>query len=143
MPSTSTINMLEDNILIEIDGVGSMWDTYRLGLNVVTPGFKSFFRFRNIDRAIQMEETTVKCEEVDSVKIEKDDQADIPLDEDSVTVAPCNLLTRRCNNPNAKPTNPYAPWRYSVRPFDRSDIAAKRKVLHQDIIDYAYKHRKF
>jgi hypothetical protein len=32
--------MLEDNILIEIDGVGSMWDTYCLGLNVVTPGFK-------------------------------------------------------------------------------------------------------
>jgi hypothetical protein len=40
MPSTSTINMLEDNILIEINGVGSMWDTYYLGLNVVTPGFK-------------------------------------------------------------------------------------------------------
>lgn len=40
MPSTSIINMLEDNILIEIDGVGSMWDTYCLGLNVVTPGFK-------------------------------------------------------------------------------------------------------
>jgi hypothetical protein len=33
-----------------------------------------------------MEETTVKCEEVDSVKIEKDDQADVPLDEDSVYV---------------------------------------------------------
>ncbi|KAG1793230.1 hypothetical protein EV424DRAFT_1354278 [Suillus variegatus] len=121
MPSTSIINMLEDNILIEIDGVGSMWDTYCLGLNVVTPGFK--------------------CEEVDSVKIEKDDQ--VQIDEDSVTVSPCNLLTRRCNNPNASPTNPHAPWRYSVRPFDRSDIVAKRKLLHQDINNYASKRHKF
>ncbi|KAG1815331.1 hypothetical protein EV424DRAFT_1541165 [Suillus variegatus] len=142
MPSTSIINMLEDNILIEIDGVGSMWDTYCLGLNVVTPGFKRVvFRFKNIDKAIQIEETTVKCEEVDSVKIEKDDQ--VQIDEDSVTVSPCNLLTRRCNNPNASPTNPHAPWRYSVRPFDRSDIVAKRKLLHQDINNYASKRRKF
>jgi len=32
--------MFEDNILIEIDGVASTWDTYCLGLNIVTPGSK-------------------------------------------------------------------------------------------------------
>jgi hypothetical protein len=37
MPS---INMLEDNILVEIDGVTSLWDTYCLNLNIVTPGSK-------------------------------------------------------------------------------------------------------
>jgi len=60
-------------------------------------------------------------------------------------VSPCNLLSRRCGNPNARPTDPFAPWRYSVRPFDRSNIpseAAKRKALHQDIKDYACKRRK-
>ncbi|KAG1868431.1 hypothetical protein F4604DRAFT_1927303 [Suillus subluteus] len=41
MPSTSTINMFKDNILIEIDGVTSTWDTYCLGLNIVTPGSKA------------------------------------------------------------------------------------------------------
>ncbi|KAG1724000.1 hypothetical protein EDB19DRAFT_1834362 [Suillus lakei] len=118
--------MLEDNILIEIDGVGSMWDTYCLGLNVVTPGFKRVvFWFRNIDKAIQIEDTTVKCEEVDSVKIKEDNHNQVQLNEDSV------------------PTNPHALWRYSVQPFDRSDIAAKRKMLHQDINDYTSKRRKF
>lgn len=48
------------------------------------------FRFKNIDKAIQIEETTVKCEEVDSVKIEKDDQ--VQIDEDSVYVTFC-LMT--------------------------------------------------
>jgi hypothetical protein len=33
-----------------------------------------------------MEEITVKCEEVDSVKIKKDDQTNVPLNDDSVYV---------------------------------------------------------
>ncbi|KAG1849712.1 hypothetical protein F4604DRAFT_1907419 [Suillus subluteus] len=54
MPSTSTVNMFEDNILIEIDGVASMWDTYCLGLNIVTPGSKRvIFRFKDIGKAIR------------------------------------------------------------------------------------------
>ncbi|KAG1811735.1 uncharacterized protein BJ212DRAFT_1483467 [Suillus subaureus] len=49
MPSTSTIN-----ILIEINGVASMWDTYCLGLNIVTPGSKQvIFQFKDIGKAIQ------------------------------------------------------------------------------------------
>ncbi|KAG1743385.1 hypothetical protein EDB19DRAFT_1827297 [Suillus lakei] len=51
MPS---INMLEDNILVEIDGVTSLWDTYYLNLNIVTPGSKRvIFRFKDIKRTIQ------------------------------------------------------------------------------------------
>ncbi|KAG2127026.1 hypothetical protein BD769DRAFT_1387918 [Suillus cothurnatus] len=54
MPSTSTINMFEDNILIEIDGVASMWDTYCLGLNIVTPGSKQvIFRFKISERPFE------------------------------------------------------------------------------------------
>ncbi|KAG1854777.1 hypothetical protein C8R48DRAFT_776680 [Suillus tomentosus] len=54
MPSMSTINMFEDNILIEIDGVASTWDTYCLGLNIVTPGSKRvIFRFKDIGKAIR------------------------------------------------------------------------------------------
>ncbi|KAG1894230.1 uncharacterized protein F5891DRAFT_985230 [Suillus fuscotomentosus] len=53
MPS-STINMFEDNILVEIDGVTSVWDTYCLSLNIVTPGSKRvIFRFKDIEKIIQ------------------------------------------------------------------------------------------
>ncbi|KAG1853990.1 hypothetical protein F4604DRAFT_1929672 [Suillus subluteus] len=53
MPS-STINMFEDNILVEIDGVTSMWDTYCLSLNIVTPGSKRvIFRFKDIEKIIR------------------------------------------------------------------------------------------
>ncbi|KAG1719988.1 hypothetical protein EDB19DRAFT_1836280 [Suillus lakei] len=100
--------MLEDNILIEINGIGSMWDTYCLGLNVVTPGFKRVvFRFRNINKAIQIEETTVKCEEVDSVKIEEDDHDQVQLNEDSVydcvSMHPPDLMLRQSE---CKPNQP-------------------------------------
>ncbi|KAG1903025.1 uncharacterized protein F5891DRAFT_1212991 [Suillus fuscotomentosus] len=161
MPSTSTINMFEDNILIEIDGVASTWDTYCLGLNIVTPGSKRvIFRFKDIGKAIREGSSdsghitnevssTLKADNVKTepdlvetcVKFEEDDKDSI----NSVNVSPCNLLSRRCGNPNARPTDPFAPWRYSVRPFDRSNIpseAAKRKALHQDIKDYACKRRK-
>jgi hypothetical protein len=60
-------------------------------------------------------------------------------------MSPCNLLSRCCGNPNPKPSDPFAPWCYSVQPFDQSNIpseAAKRKALHQDIKDYACKHHK-
>ncbi|KAG2151827.1 hypothetical protein BD769DRAFT_1658277 [Suillus cothurnatus] len=162
MTSTSTINMFEDNILIEIDGVASTWDTYCLGLNIVTPGSKRvIFRFKDIGRAIRegssdsghianqvsstFEADKVKTEPnlvKTSVKFKEDDKDSM----NSVNVSPCNLLTRHYGNPNTRPTDPFAPWRYLVRPFDQSDIpseAAKRKALHQDIKDYAFKHRKF
>ncbi|KAG1881232.1 hypothetical protein F4604DRAFT_1922238 [Suillus subluteus] len=162
MPSTSTINMFEDNILIEIDGVASMWDTYCLGLNIVTPGSKRvIFRFKDIGKTIRegssdsghIANKVSSTLEADNVKTEPDlVETCVKFEEDDedsmnyVNVSPCNLLTQRCGNPNARPTDPFAPWRYLVRPFDRSNIpseAAKRKALHEDIKDYPSKHLKF
>ncbi|KAG1766635.1 hypothetical protein EDD22DRAFT_844825 [Suillus occidentalis] len=53
-PLMPSINMLEDNILVKIDGVTSLWDTYCLNLNIVTPGSKQvIFWFKDIERMIQ------------------------------------------------------------------------------------------
>ncbi|KAG1822788.1 uncharacterized protein BJ212DRAFT_1296750 [Suillus subaureus] len=132
MPSMSIINMFKDNILIEIDGVASTWDTYCLGLNIVTPGSKvlSTLKADKVKTEPDLVETSVKFEEDDKNSI------------NSVNMSPYNLLTQHCGNPNARPTDPFAPWHYSVWPFDWSNIpleAAKKKALHQDIKDYACK----
>ncbi|KAG1809525.1 hypothetical protein EV424DRAFT_1542948 [Suillus variegatus] len=57
-------------------------------------------------------------------------------------VSPCNVLTRCCGNPNKDPKDLFAPWRYTVRPFDVSDIAtevAKRKKLFEEIENWGRK----
>ncbi|KAG1838103.1 hypothetical protein DFJ58DRAFT_734024 [Suillus subalutaceus] len=159
MPSTSTINMFEDNILIEIDGVASTWDTYCLGLNIVTPGSKISerpFERAHLTLAISSANKVWSTLKADNVKTEPDlVETCVKFEEDnedsmnyvfSKERVSCNLLTQHCGNPNARPTDPFALWRYLVQPFDRSTIpleVAKRKALHEDIKDYPSKRLKF
>ncbi|KAG2106706.1 uncharacterized protein F5147DRAFT_653679 [Suillus discolor] len=73
MPSTSTINMFEDNILIEINGVASTWDTYCLGLNIVTPGSKISERpFERAHLTPAISSTNMSTLEADNIKTEPD-----------------------------------------------------------------------
>ncbi|KAG2119280.1 hypothetical protein DEU56DRAFT_918648 [Suillus clintonianus] len=68
------------------------------------------------------------------------------LSASSCMVSPCNMLTRCCGNPNADPTNLFAPWRYLVRPFDAVDIVAevaKRKGLFDEIEEWGRKRPRF
>ncbi|KIK41647.1 hypothetical protein CY34DRAFT_85072, partial [Suillus luteus UH-Slu-Lm8-n1] len=40
MSNSTTINMLEDVVLLDIDGISPIWDTYSFCLDIASPGPK-------------------------------------------------------------------------------------------------------
>ncbi|KAG2046974.1 hypothetical protein BDR06DRAFT_1014279 [Suillus hirtellus] len=170
MPS-STINMFEDNILVEIDGVHLYVEYISSQPQYRHSWIQVIFWFKDIEKIIRQgldnvdnqpsstvvtedkiktesdsPQTTVKFEDED-VKLELEGGS-APAEEDgtnSMTVSLCKLLTQRCHNPKACSTDPFASWRYLVQPFDRSNVAtqaAKRKALSEEIRNYSEKRRK-
>ncbi|KAG1719906.1 hypothetical protein EDB19DRAFT_1918431 [Suillus lakei] len=183
MSNSTSITMLEDVVLLDIDGVSPVWDTYSFYIDIASPGTKRIvLRFKDITRFIQNEvdslDTIDSIIEADQAANEVDQAADNSLPTDTKTiianikveegvddikmeeleydsvaslpasicvVSPCNVLTRRCGNLNPNPTNLFAPWRYSVQPFDEEDIAtevAKRKRLFDEIEEWGRKRSR-
>ncbi|KAG1792515.1 uncharacterized protein HD556DRAFT_1309327 [Suillus plorans] len=51
---SSAVNMLEDVILLDIDGISPIWDTYSFDLDIASPGQKRVvLRFKDITRFIR------------------------------------------------------------------------------------------
>ncbi|OAX32417.1 hypothetical protein K503DRAFT_805244 [Rhizopogon vinicolor AM-OR11-026] len=149
------VSMLEDVILLDIDGVVSGWDSYTFNLDIASPGTKRIvLRIRDIaalaqNNANNHTTSTVQASDpantkTEDVKVETSEQkCNIKVEEDNVSllsdsidcvVSPCHTLTKRCNNPDPNPMDPYAPWRHVVRPFDASKLpteVAKRKAFQE------------
>lgn len=46
---SSVVNMLEDVILLDIDGISPIWDTYSFDLDIASPGQKVGFHLVDTD----------------------------------------------------------------------------------------------
>ncbi|KIK18003.1 hypothetical protein PISMIDRAFT_684565 [Pisolithus microcarpus 441] len=140
-----TVTMVGNDLVINVDGFVSDWDTFTFSLDVHSSGNKRIvIRLKNPE--------LVRCDDeirspyaqripldVNSpAKIESnDDPAKLEPDEDikplesdlalancqntvACTVQPCRLLSRCTGNLDTKPGEPNVPWKYYIRPFDRS-----------------------
>ncbi|KAG1905034.1 uncharacterized protein F5891DRAFT_1183703 [Suillus fuscotomentosus] len=140
----SSVSMLEDVAIIDINNVSPSWNTYCFNLNINTPGMKKIvLRFKEPVTVPQLvpdtkdseilssgvsktEEGLLKTEAKEArieggpkIKSEDDDFDCIPQ---TCIVSPCRTLTRQAQNPNPDPTDHFAPWQYIVRPFDAKNI---------------------
>ncbi|KAG0693329.1 hypothetical protein DFH29DRAFT_1007396 [Suillus ampliporus] len=106
-PWNSVVNVFQDMIFLDIKNAVLLDGTYCFNLNIDTPGTKKIvFRIRErIDN-----EEGVKIEELESVKLDEPESLKIV----PVIASPCNLLTRRTENPDPDPENPTTPWSYYV-----------------------------
>ncbi|KAI6156951.1 hypothetical protein BKA82DRAFT_25909 [Pisolithus tinctorius] len=143
-----TITMASNDIIIDVDGFVSEWDTYSFSLDIASPGKKrivirlkhpNFLRCAEVEspyvQAIQLEDIAkleldevelpsdeqLKLESVGEVKLESN-VSEVFNASDSVgcTVLPCHMLPMFFANPDVKTEDPNALWRYYIRTFDWS-----------------------
>ncbi|KAG1776144.1 hypothetical protein EV702DRAFT_1046314 [Suillus placidus] len=95
MSNSTTINMLEDVVLLDIDGVSPIWDTYSFYLDIASPGLKRVvLRFKDITRFILNDVDSFDT--IDSI-IEADEAAKM---DNTVKTEPKTVITNVVNVPN-------------------------------------------
>ncbi|KAG2741225.1 hypothetical protein P692DRAFT_20880271 [Suillus brevipes Sb2] len=165
-----SVKMLEDVIFLDIDNVVPSWDTYCFALDIRSPGRKRVvLRFKDAqilklkngkdeeDNSPLAEEGTVAeaseddeelmvetWEEESAVQTSEDEEEELVVPVPIPLASPCDLLTRRLENPNPDPGNPTAPWRYYVRPIDETRLSARAEKRHaeEELQDRFKKPRK-
>ncbi|KIJ58221.1 hypothetical protein HYDPIDRAFT_171356 [Hydnomerulius pinastri MD-312] len=137
---SNTVNMLEDVIFLEVDGILPNWKTYGFKLIIDTPGAKTIvFRFKD-GADIKKEEIEIEAEdmkvlispeEVNGVKI-KVEEEEVKLKWDDFekkldTPPPSPQLSKRTGNPRASDPGKLTakPWRYILRSASTSDLHAR------------------
>ncbi|KAG1718767.1 hypothetical protein EDB19DRAFT_1837625 [Suillus lakei] len=142
------------------------WDTYCFALDVDSPGRKRIvLRFKDaqilklkngkdkednsqVSEDKLEEESVVETSEDESEEelvVKKEEEEDKCPQAIPLSASPCNLLSRRLENPNPDPDNPTAPWRYLVRPIGASHLSAKaekRDADEQELQQRFMKRRK-
>ncbi|KAI6020739.1 hypothetical protein PISMIDRAFT_8674 [Pisolithus microcarpus 441] len=153
-----TITMVDNDLIINVDGFVSDWDTYTFSLNVHSPGNKRIvIRLKNPELTRCHEEVRspyaqrIHLDVGDPVKTElNDDPIKLGPDEDIKPSGP-DLALADCQNtciqpffsctgnPDIKPGEPNVPWKYYIRPFDQSLIPYEltRRKRSVDVADVA------
>ncbi|KAG1724249.1 hypothetical protein EDB19DRAFT_1915615 [Suillus lakei] len=148
-----TVRILKDIIFLDIDNVVPSWDTYCFALDVDSPGRKRIvLRFKDaqilklkngkdkednsqVSEDKLEEESVVETSEDESEEelvVKKEEEEDKCPQAIPLSASPCNLLSRRLENPNPDPDNPTVPWRYLVRPIGASHLSAKAEKRDAD-----------
>ncbi|KAG0692769.1 hypothetical protein DFH29DRAFT_1008161 [Suillus ampliporus] len=138
--SVSSVSMLEDVIVLDIDNLDPIWNTYCCHIDIKSPGLKT-----KEDVEEEGLQGIVKVEDGDVTLIPEELGTKVKLEDSDLfpqtcEVSPCRMLTRRIGNPNRDLENPTAPWRYLVHPFPASNITsevAKMDVIRQEHEDSA------
>ncbi|KAG1787636.1 hypothetical protein EV424DRAFT_1551028 [Suillus variegatus] len=83
-------------------------------------------------------------EEESAVQTSEDEEEELVVPVPIPLASPCDLLTRRFENPNPDPDNPTAPWRYYVRPIDETHLSAKaeKRYAEEELQERFKKPRK-
>ncbi|KAG1839239.1 hypothetical protein DFJ58DRAFT_733461 [Suillus subalutaceus] len=147
-----SVNMLEDVILLDIDNVVPSWNTYCFALDIHSPGCKRIvlcFRDAQIlklkngkdeednspvseDKEEQLVVETLEDESEEELVVKKEEEEDKCPQAIPLSASPCNLLSRRLENPNPDPDNPTAPWCYLLHPIGPSHLSAKAEKRDAD-----------
>ncbi|KAG0693527.1 hypothetical protein DFH29DRAFT_1007235 [Suillus ampliporus] len=147
--SVSSVSMLEDVIVLDIDNLDPIWNTYRCHIDIKSPEIVFRLKAPVIKTKEDVEEEglqgIVKVEDGDVTLIPEELGTKVKLEDSDLfpqtcEVSPCRMLTRRIGNPNRDLENPTAPWRYLVHPFPASNITsevAKMDVIRQEHEDSA------
>ncbi|KAG1759505.1 hypothetical protein EDD22DRAFT_849179 [Suillus occidentalis] len=149
MSNSTSITMFEDVVLLDIDSVSPVWDTYSFYINIASPGTKF------IQNKIDSLDTIDSIIEVDQVANKMDQAADNSLLTDVKTII-ANIKTEELEYDSVAslPASIYmvslcnvltSPWHYSVWSFDEEDIAmkvAKRKRLFNEIKEWGRKQSR-
>ncbi|KAI6014258.1 hypothetical protein PISMIDRAFT_17957 [Pisolithus microcarpus 441] len=157
-----TITMVDNIVLIDVDGFSSDWDAYTFSLNISSPGTKvENVTFENKE-PVKSEEITVmlpsqsvptvsKLEEPgESHSIKLEDLADCEngMQTASLTLFPCTLLTRITGNMQARDDMPSKPWKYYLCSFDPSilpiEIERRKEAMekYEDRLEREEKRRR-
>ncbi|KAI5991187.1 hypothetical protein EDD15DRAFT_2369107 [Pisolithus albus] len=161
-----TVTMVGNDLVVNVNGLVSDWDTYTFSLDVRSSGKKRIvIRLKNPELVRCDDEvrspyaqripldvnSPAKIESNDGpVKLELDEDVK-PLESDlalvdcqntvTCTVQPCRLLSRCTGNPDTKPGEPNVPWKHYIRPFDRSLIPYELGQRKRRSVDGADENR--